>query len=125
MPTETLTSKTDKTKIFWSRAVKLQIANFVTEKKDMMGKVMRPEKSIGFTEHIKVTDNLDEIKYIRKSNAFENGDCRECENMEEAQRLTIQHNRLKGIKDFRVDAVESTFIGETGQETTTVKDDIR
>lgn len=99
----------NKTKIFWSRARQLVIGNFV-EAEYSGGKLIRPERGLRFYANIFTTAIQKEIDFIRDSNAFECGDCREVETMEEARKLIAQQNALKGVKHTEVVDITSTDI---------------
>ena len=99
----------DKTVIFWSRASRLTIGNFV-EAVYSGGRLITPEQGLKFYGNVLTTEDPKRIEFIRKSNAFECGDCREVASMEEARNLTAQQNALKGIKPTQVVDVTSTEI---------------
>ena len=98
---------------FFSRAVSCRIANFTEEKRDGAGRITQPEGSIRFYDHMYVTSVPKEVRFIRQSDAFENGDVRECESADEVKRLTMQRDAMKyapGRMDEKAEHNESTII---------------
>jgi len=81
--------------VFWSRAIKCRIGNFVKEERDGAGRVSIPEGSIRFYDNLYITSKPNEIKFIRESSAFEAGDVRECSDINEARTMTNQRNAAK------------------------------
>ena len=99
----------NKTKIFWSRAKQLVIGNFV-EAAYSGGRMITPERGLKFYGNIFTTSDPKEIEFIRGSNSFDCGDCREVETMAEAQQLIAQQNALKGVRHTQVVDITSTDI---------------
>jgi hypothetical protein len=87
----------NKRHIFWARARGYQLANFRPEKTEA-GRVVQHEQPLVFVDHILVTDDPKKIKYIRKSNAFDSGAIKECETMEEAQRLSVAVGVIRQVR---------------------------
>lgn len=79
-----LEKKEDKSVIFVSKARGLKIANFIPEKK-VGGRIDQREVSLGFTNHLHVTSDSKEIKFIRDYISKGNIDVREFENIKDAQ----------------------------------------
>ena len=108
-----------KTVIFWSRCRFHRIANFGEEVRDGSGRIVKPEQSIKFYEHILSTEDADQIKYVRDSESFASKDVREIENMDEARKLTTQQGAVKSsVKEFKGESTESVEIvdGQAGDK---------
>ena len=102
-----------KERIFWSKAEKCRIGNFVKEERSG-GRVTRAEQPIPFDKHIYVTGKQDEIDFILNSTTLAQGDCREVESIKEAHMLTAQQNQIRGVKDITTTSIESTILSEDG-----------
>lgn len=102
---------TDRTKIFWSKAEKLVIGNFIKERRGNDGFILQREVGIHFYEHIKTTDDEKVIDFIRGSNIFQAGGVVECKTLAEAQMLTRKQDAIKsGMQNITESDVEVTDI---------------
>ena len=109
------------TVIFWSRCRFHRIANFKEEVRDGSGRIVRPEQSIKFYEHILSTEDPEVIKYVWDSASREAGDVQKVESMEAARILTQQQAVVKSsVKEFKGESSESVEIVD-GQERGTYK----
>lgn len=95
--------------VFWSRAKKARLANYVPEIKSDRGTVVRREDSIRFYEHMRITKNPKEIEFIRGHNAFESGDVIECaDGVQEANARTVRHDQQK----YAVTEEKAVYVGK-------------
>lgn len=86
---------TERTRIFWSKAERMVIGNFIRERRDNAGHIVQREVGIHFYEHIKTSDNEQVIEFIRNSDAFKSGLVVECQTLAEAQSLTAKQRAIK------------------------------
>jgi len=97
-------------RIYWARAAGLSIANFVREEREG-NYIAQPEASLNFSNHIKVTDDPEIIKFIESSQAFRDGRVKRVDTLEEAYKLTAQVTQLRKIREITssVDEVSPTI----------------
>lgn len=101
----------DRTKIFWSKAEKLVIGNFIPERRADNGRVIQREVGIHFYEHIKTSDDQVVIDFIRNSDSFKSGLVMEVATLAEAQMMTIKQTNIKsGMQSVSESDVEITDI---------------
>jgi len=100
--------------IFWAPANMYQLANFKEEVRSQNDRIIQSEVSIRFNNHVFVTDNKAKQEFILGSDAYEAGEIRLCETMEDAQLLTLQQNQLKQVKELKMNTVDSQEIREKG-----------
>lgn len=101
----------DATVVFWSRQERCSLANFREEKRDGHGRIVQPEQSLGFREHILSTNDPVKIAFVKAHNAFATGDVVLCESMEDAHAKTRAQEAIKsGSRDVKVEQVEKTEI---------------
>ena len=86
-------------RIYWSRAVGLSIANFVKEVREGNA-IVTPEASLNFTNHLKMTEDPEEIKFIESSQSFRDGKVKRVESLEEAHVLTAQVTSTRIIREI-------------------------
>lgn len=101
--------------IFWARASLCSLGRWVEEEIIGSGKIIVPDQSLKFANHIKVASSekknpkgISEIDFIRASSSFINGDIVECEDMAQARAFTEQQARVKGTRPNEVESVTST-----------------
>lgn len=81
-------------RLYWARAKKYRIANYVPEKKTS-GNIDQREISIQFEEHIRLAHTLHEVEYIEGHKGF-GIECRRVASMEEAAGLTFKQDLERG-----------------------------
>ena len=86
-------------RIYWARAVGLSIANFVKEVREG-NSIVTPEASLNFTNHIKMTEDPEEIKFIENSQSFRDGRVKRVESLKEANLLTAQVQSTRVIREI-------------------------
>jgi len=85
----------DKTVVFLSKASDLRLGNWKLEKKASDGSIISREQSIKFRNHVHVTDNPEEIEFIKNHHGFLSGSCEIVSSVEEATRIAKHRKRLK------------------------------
>jgi hypothetical protein len=101
----------ENTSVFWAKQSECRLANFVQEKKDGNGNIIRPEVSLEFHEHIVTTDDEKKKEFIRGHSAFEQGDVCEVADIAEAQMKTRALEAIKyGNREVNIESKESTRI---------------
>ena len=86
-------------RIYWARAVGLSIANFVKEVREGNA-IVTPEASLVFTNHIKMTEDPEEIKFIESSQSFRDRKVKRVNSLEEAYALTAQVESTRVIREI-------------------------
>ena len=86
-------------RIYWARAAGLSIANFAKEIREGEA-IVQPEASLNFSNHIKVTDDPEMIKFIEESRAFRDSRVRRVATLEEAYGLTAQVRQIRQIREI-------------------------
>lgn len=81
--------------LYWFKASRGQLANFIPERKSDSGIIMQDEVSIVATEHIFATDDLKKIEYIEDSKAYKAGRIKKCADEKEAAMLTAVHDKTR------------------------------
>jgi len=87
-------------RIYWAKASGLSIANFVKEIREGDA-IVQPEASLDFSNHIKITDDPEMIKFIEKSQAFRDSRVKRVATLEEAYALTAQVRQLRQIREIQ------------------------
>lgn len=87
----------EKSTIFWAVAKGMQIGNFIPEKR-VAGRIDQREGSIRFNNHIFVSIDPKEIKFVRESMAFKNGHVKEVASIAEATGMTLRAERAKNAR---------------------------
>ncbi len=95
----------ERTKIYWSPASEYQIANFVPEKKGLVGNIIQAEAPLKFSNHIVSTDDQKKIDYIEASDAFKAGIIRKCKTREEALGHTAAQDAMKTVKEINCEDI--------------------
>lgn len=86
-------------RIYWARASGLSIANWRTELREGNA-IVRPEASLKFNDHIKITGDPEMIEFIEKSNAFRDSRVKRVNTLKEAYALTAQVRQLRRIREI-------------------------
>ena len=86
-------------RIYWARASGLSIANFVKEIREGDA-IVQPEASLDFSNHIKITDDPEMIKFIEGSQTFRDSRVKRVDTLEEAYALTAQVRQLRQIREI-------------------------
>lgn len=92
----------NKERHFWAKAKGHQIANWIREKKDG-GSIVQPEMPMRFSQHMKSTSDSKEIKFIKASVSFRDGQVIEVDSVEAGMKLTAQVEQM-----LRVTTISST-----------------
>ena len=97
-------------KIYYAKAKRYQIANFVPEEWSG-GRLVRREGSLQFEEHQLVTKDDAKIKHIEDSNGFANGDIILCKDMREFHQINDSKQRIRqGIRTYSNEMIDRTRI---------------
>lgn len=102
----------DRTVVYWAPSPGYKIGNFVKEAWSG-GRCIQHEASLAFLNHIKTADpGTDEgkeiITFIEKSNAFEAGIIKKCEDMTEAQTHTAKLQAMRKVTQLKCESVSMT-----------------
>lgn len=92
-------------RIYWARASGLSIANWRTELREGNA-IVRPEASLKFSDHIKITGDPEMIEFIEKSQAFRDSRVKRVATLKEAYALTAQVTQLRQIREISSSSVE-------------------
>ena len=104
---------TDRTRIFWAKAEKHVIGNFIPERRADNGRVIQREAGVHFYEHIKTSDDPKIIDFILKSDSFKAAMIVECKTLAEAQALTAKQAAIKSgmrsVTEYDSETTNITF----------------
>ena len=93
------------TVIFFALPRKMQLANYVPEKRSG-AVVVQVEAPLEIDDHIKVTNDPDEIAFIKKSNSFAVGTIMECASLEDALvRRSVHRKEIGGVHVINCESV--------------------
>lgn len=98
-------------RIYWAKAKGYQIANFEPEKKQG-GSIIKPERPLRFTDHIKMTSDKKEIAFIESSDAFISGAVVRVKTLEEAAALTSKQRAMRQIREITSTFEETAPVGQ-------------
>ena len=102
------TEKVPETAIFFARAMKYQIGNFVKEKREG-SHLVQGEESVRFEDNLLVTSDPKVKKFVRANKRFGIA-IHECETMAEALKMKAKHQQRRGLREVKTQDITSTEI---------------
>jgi len=82
-------------RLYWAKAERFQLANWIPEKKSTAGDIIQASIPIQFQEHIYATDDPKQIAHIEHSKAFKVGRIKLCKDENEAQVFSHAHRAAR------------------------------
>jgi len=102
---ETQEPKKNEVRIYWAPAKRYQLANFMEEKQNQMGKVVSREVPLMWENHILQTSDPAKIAYIENCDAFDKlentGQIKRCKDIAEALLFTSGQAIQKSVKEIK------------------------
>ncbi len=95
------------TNVYWTRASKCQIGNFVKEIKQA-GQIVQPEASLTIYGNTLATDDPEKIKFLEGCDAFRKGTIIKCKDLADAHARTAALRAEKSVKEYNNEDVSFT-----------------